>query len=200
LARAGNRNGAPAVIGDPRIAFTLSTPASPKDLALLETREWDAKQIAAAFGVPAFLLNMDQAGGLNYSNPGMLFDVWWKAELMPRATGIGNALSTWLPRGSWVEFDPSVLLSPDITAKQAVYSKALADGAITLDEYRAAVFDLPPLSEGDASALIDEPHGASGSLALGGGEADTPTPPELGTAADVPPDWLPPVTPLEVVK
>ena len=193
LARVGNRNGAPAVIGDPRIAFTLTNPASPKDLALLETREWDAKQIASAFGVPAFLLNMDQAGGLNYTNPEMLFDVWWKSELMPRATGIGNALSTWLPRGSWVEFDPSVLLAPDVTAKQAVWSKAYSDGAVSLDEYRAAVFDLPPLEEGDATALIDEPHGAGGGTpAAGLGEADTPTPPDEASG-----DWLPA---LEVVQ
>ena len=177
LARVGQRSGAPAVIADPRIAFTLTTPTSPKDLALLETREWDAKQIASAFGVPAFLLNMDQASGLNYSNPEMLFDTWWKSELMPRATGVGNALSTWLPRGSWVEFDPAILLAPDVAAKQGVWSKAYADGAVTLDEYRAAVFDLPPLEEGDATPLIDEPHGADGGSDPGG-EADTPTPPD----------------------
>jgi HK97 family phage portal protein len=180
LARVGQRNGAPAVIPSD-IAFTLTTPTSPKDLALLETREWDAKQIAAAFGVPAFLLNMDQAGGLNYSNPEMLFDMWWKSELMPRASGIGNALSTWLPRGSWVEFDPSVLLAPDMAAKQGVWSKALADGVVTQDEYRAAVFDLPPLVEGEAVDLIDEPHGSAGSLAdPGTEERETPTPPGLG--------------------
>lgn len=180
LARAGNRNGAPAVI-PAGIAFTLTPPTSPKDLALLESREWDAKQIASAFGVPAFFLNMDQAGGLNYSNPGMLFDVWWKSELMPRAASIGNALSTWLPRGSWVEFDPSVLLAPDIAAKQSVWSKAFADGAVSLSEYRAAVFDLPPLEEGDATELIDEPHGSGGSLATtGDGERETPTPADGG--------------------
>lgn len=200
LARAGNRNGAPAVVADPRIAFTLTTPTSPKDMALLETREWDAKQIASAFGVPAFLLNMDQAGGLNYTNPEMLFDMWWKSELMPRASGIGNALSTWLPRGAWVEFDPSVLLAPDIAAKQSVWSKAFADGAVSLDEYRAAVFDLPPLEEGDATELIDEPHGAGASALQGGGEAATPTPAAaLGESSD----WLtqPVVNPLlEVVQ
>jgi HK97 family phage portal protein len=186
LERVGNRQGAPAVIGDPQIAFTLTSPTSPKDMALLETREWDAKQIAAAFGVPAFLLNMEQAGGLNYSNPEMLFDVWWKSELMPRANDIANHLATWLPRGSWVEFDPSVLLSPDIVAKQGVWSKAYNDGAVSIDEYRAAVFDLPPLAEGDASGLIDEPHGSAGSLASGDGEAETPTQPELGTSTLVP--------------
>ena len=52
---------------------------SPKDLTLLETREWDAKQIAAAFGVPAPLLNMTLAGGLTYQNPSAS-SIWWRSS------------------------------------------------------------------------------------------------------------------------
>jgi len=148
----------PAVIG-PDIAYKEFA-FNPKDLMLIESREWDAKQIAAAYGVPAFMLNMEQAGGLNYSNPVQMFETWWKSELHPAVRRIDAHLSTWLPRGQWVEFDNADLLSPDIAAKQAVYSKAYADGAVTLNEYRAAVFDLPPVEEGDAVALIDEPPGA----------------------------------------
>ena len=158
MQRAGARGGAPAVI-PPGITYKEFA-FNPKDLALLETREWDAKQIAAAYGVPAFMLNMEQAGGLNYSNPEMLFGTWWKTELYPAAHRIDAHLSTWLPRGSWVEFDPSVLLAPDVIGRQSVASKALADGAMTVNEYRAYVFDLPPVEEGEALALIDEPAGA----------------------------------------
>jgi HK97 family phage portal protein len=169
MSRAGARGAAPAVI-PPDVAFKEFS-FNPKDLALLETREWDAKQIAAAFGTPAFMLNMEQAGGLNYSNPEMLFGTWWRSELYPAAHRIASHLSTWLPRGAWCEFDPSELLAPDVVGRQGVASKALADGAMTLDEYRAYVFDLPPLSEGDALALIDEPEGAKTS-------ANEPTPAE----------------------
>jgi len=158
VARAGARNGAPAVI-PPDVTFTEFS-FNPKDLLLLESREWDAKQIAAAFGVPAFMLNMEQAGGLNYSNPEMLFETWWRSELYPAAHSIAAHLSTWLPRGSWVEFDPSALVGPDVAGRQKIATTALADGAMTLDEYRAWVFNLPPLSEGEAVPMIEEPPGA----------------------------------------
>ena len=104
----------------PDITFTPFS-LSPADLMLLESREWDAKQIAAAFGVPAFMLNMEQSGGLNYSNPEMLFTTWWSTELYPSARKIEAALSTWLPRGNWVEFDPSILLRPDLKTHAEVW-------------------------------------------------------------------------------
>ena len=161
MARAGARGSAPAVI-PPDVAFKEFA-FNPKDLMLLESREWDAKQIAAAFGIPAFMLNLEQAGGLNYSNPEMLFETWWRSELYPTAHRIEANLSTWLPRGSWVEFDPSALIGPDVAGRLNVASKALADGAMSVDEYRAFVFDLPPMAEGDALDLIDEPSGAQAS-------------------------------------
>ena len=68
---------------------------------------------------------------------------------MPCAVKLQEALSRWLPRGHWVEFDPSQLTRPDLPRRQTIYSKAYADGAMTVDEYRAAVFDLPPLGRGD---------------------------------------------------
>src|SRR6185436_3433185 len=130
--RVGLRGGAPAVI-PPDITFTQFS-FNPKDLLLLESREWDSKQIAAAFGVPAFMLNMDQGGGLNYSNPTMLFDTWWRTELYPTAKRVDQALTTWLPRGAWVEFDPSVLLRPDLQTTTTVWLSLEAAGIVTKDE------------------------------------------------------------------
>src|SRR6185436_13215577 len=133
--RVGLRGGAPAVI-PPDITFTQFS-FNPKDLLLLESREWDSKQIAAAFGVPAFMLNMDQGGGLNYSNPEMLFDTWWRTELYPVARRVESALSVWLPRGNWVEFDPTVLLRPDLKSLSEVWLALLAANVVTVDETRA---------------------------------------------------------------
>jgi HK97 family phage portal protein len=161
VAAVQRRGGAPAVLpNDVELLEALSI--SPKDLMLLESREWDARQIAAAFGVPAMLLNIALAGGLVYQNPVQLFELWWRSELMPAAVKLSGALSRWLPRGHWVEFDPSASLRPDLAALVGIYSKAFADGAVSLDEYRAAVFGLDPLPEGDAAAeLVEEPgtHG-----------------------------------------
>jgi HK97 family phage portal protein len=160
-ARAGLRGGAPAVL-PPDVTFQQFS-FNPKELMLLESREWDAKQLAAAYGVPAFMLNLEQGTGLNYSNPEMLFDTWWRTELYPSARRIESALSTWLPRGSWVEFDPSILLRPDLKTAAEVWLSLLDASVVTVNEVRAAVLDLPPLAEGEALALIDEPPGANAS-------------------------------------
>jgi HK97 family phage portal protein len=137
---------------------------SPKDLTLLETREWDAKQIAAAFGVPAPLLNMTLAGGLTYQNPSALFDLWWRSELDPVGKSIESALATWLPRGSWVEFDSSSARSPDFATLSATWISLVAAKIATPDEARAAVLDLPPQTQGEQIALIDEPAGSGTSI------------------------------------
>ena len=157
--RAGARRGAPAVL-PPDVEFQQFQ-FNPKDLLLLESRQWDAKQIAAAFGVPAFMLNLDQSGGLNYTNPEMLFATWWRTELYPVARRIESALSAWLPRGNWVEFDPSATLRPDLETMATTWLALHAAGIVSEDEVRAAVLDLPPLSDGEALAMIDEPPGAN---------------------------------------
>jgi len=158
VAAVARRLGAPAIL-PPDLELLEALTTSPKDLMLLESREWDAKQLAAAFGVPAVLLNIALSGGLVYQAPVQLFDLWWRSELAPCAIKIQEALSRWMPRGHWCEFDPSAALRLDPEKLVGIYSKALADGAVTLDEYRAAVFDLPPLSEGDMSAELIEDSG-----------------------------------------
>lgn len=133
---------------------------SPKDLALLESREYDSKQIAAAFGVPAPLLNMTLAGGLTYQNPASLFDLWWRSELTPASKAIEEALGRWLPRGSWVEFDSSRATTPDFAALATTWIALVTAGIATENEARAAVLDLPELEQGEQVAMIDEPAGA----------------------------------------
>lgn len=172
MARTATRGAAPAVI-PPDVTFHQFS-FNPRDLMLIESREWDAKQIAAAFGVPAFMLNLPQAGGLNYSNPEMLFTTWWKSELYPTAHRLDQALSMWLPAGNWVEFDPGFLLRPDFATLVQTWLAMLAQGVVTQDEYRAAVLDLPPLSAGEATAMLDVPAGARGVP-----EVPTPTAAEL---------------------
>jgi len=105
------RNGAPPVL-PPELDFaTLSF--DPKDMALLDTQEFNAKAIATAFGVPATLLNMALQGGLTYQNPAALGEQWWRFELRTLATRIANAWSAqFLPRGQWVSFDAADTILP----------------------------------------------------------------------------------------
>jgi HK97 family phage portal protein len=110
-ASTANRAGLPPVL-PPDLEFeTLSF--DPKDLALIDTQEFDAKAIATAFGVPSVLLNMALQGGLTYQNPASLGEMWWRFELRPTAKRIADAFTAQLlPRGQWVWFDAADTVLP----------------------------------------------------------------------------------------
>ena len=111
MAKTQARGGAPPVL-PPELEFeTLSF--SPKDMALLETQEWNALALAAAFGIPAVLLNMAIRWGMTYQNPGMLGEMWWRFELRPTAKRVADALTAqMLPAGQFVWFDAEDTIQP----------------------------------------------------------------------------------------
>jgi hypothetical protein len=88
---------------------------NPRDLALLELAEYDARILASAFGVPSFILNLAMSGSLVYQNPAALGEFWWRFELRPLAKRMADALTAnMLPRGNAVHFDASDTFSPTI--------------------------------------------------------------------------------------
>jgi HK97 family phage portal protein len=105
------RGGAPPVL-PPELDFeTLSW--NPKDMALLETQEFNALALAAAFGVPAVLLNMAIRWGMTYQNVASLGEMWWRFELRPTAKRVADALTAqMLPAGQWVWFDAEDTFQP----------------------------------------------------------------------------------------
>jgi len=111
MAKTQQRGGAPPVL-PPELDFeTLSW--SPKDMALLETQEWNALALAAAFGIPAVLLNMAIRWGMTYQNPGMLGEMWWRFELRPTAKRVADAFTAqMLPAGQFVWFDAEDTIQP----------------------------------------------------------------------------------------
>lgn len=163
-ARARTTAGVPAVL-PPDISFEkLSFSAS--DLMLIDLQEYDARAIASAFSVPAFMLNLPLEGGLTYQNPETLFEVWWRTELRPAAGRIQRALSAnMLPRGSWVEFDARAALAPTFQNAVNSWLALKKEGVVTVDEVRAAVLHLPPMAEGEALEDLTEPPTASASPA-----------------------------------
>jgi len=109
--RTATRGGLPPVFPPDIDPMQLSI--NPSDLALLETQEFNARVIASAFGVPAILLNIPMTGGLNYQNPALLGEQWWRFELRPTAKRIADALSAQaLPRGQWVNFEAEDTILP----------------------------------------------------------------------------------------
>jgi len=137
---------------DPRLHLEATQVGlSPKDLLLLESQAWDAKTIAAAFGVPPFLLNLALEGGLVYQAPGQLFDYWWRNELYPTSKRIAGALTAqMLPRGQSVQFDARETLAPDLKDLADVWTKAFENGLVSRDEWRVIVLGQPPQSEAES--------------------------------------------------
>lgn len=137
---------------------------SPKDLLLLESQQFDAATIAAAFGMPALMLNIALQGSLVYQAPGQLFDYWWRGELMPRSDATSDALTAqMLPAGQSVLFDARRTLAPDFGDLVEAWNKMLDSKVVTLAEYRAAVLGLPPQSEAESVADLLEPGVAGAS-------------------------------------
>lgn len=140
---AADRNGAPAVLSG-GIELEMLT-LSPEQMSLLELRVFDEQRIAAAFGVPPFLVGLPQPSGFTYSNATSLFDFHWRATLRPMASAIAAAMSRWLlPVGQRMEFDRDEYTRPDLGERASAYSTLHGivddDGrrAMAIDEIRTA--------------------------------------------------------------
>jgi len=145
---ATNRQGAPAVLSGTLELETLTT--SPREMALLDLRIFDETRIAAALGVPAYLVGLPMPDGLTYANATQLLDFHWRTTLRTQAGAVAGALSNWLlPRGTRLEFnrDDYVKADPETRARtyQTLFSIVDDKGnhAITVDEIRMAERYIP---------------------------------------------------------
>ena len=113
--------GAPAVLSGGIDFETLSL--SPKDMALLDLKVYDEQRIASAFGVPPFLVGLEQPGSMVYSNASSLFDHHWRATLRPMAQSFSGALSRWLlPRDVSIEFNRDEYVRPGLGERASTYA------------------------------------------------------------------------------
>jgi hypothetical protein len=104
MTRTQSRNGAPPVL-PPELSFEVLS-INPSDLSLLETQQWNAMMLAAAYGVPGPVLNMALTGGLTYQNPVALMQMWWLTELSTTSKRIMDMFTAQLlPAGQWVTQD-----------------------------------------------------------------------------------------------
>lgn len=149
------RDGAPAILGT---AFDLQPLSfSPEQMALLDMREFDDRRIAAAFGVPGYLVNVSMGSGssVTYSNASQLFMHHWTATLRPLANLIARAWSGFLlPRGQRVEFNPDRYVQPPLQERTLGYQTMFSivdpntgERAMYIDEIRAAERLVPQRSE-----------------------------------------------------
>lgn len=148
-ARAGAR-GAPAVFSGGATLETLNI--SPKDMALLELRQFDEARLAVLLGAPPFLLGLPSGGdAMTYKNAEGIYDFHWRSSLRPMASTLMEAIGNWalMDRVEAVELNRDEYVRPSLQDRAAAYS-TLHDivevdpetgrerRAITVDEIRAA--------------------------------------------------------------
>lgn len=145
---ASTRGGAPAVLSGTLDLDVLTI--SPREMMLLDQRVFDETRIAAALGVPPFLVGLPQPDGLTYANATSLFDYHYRMTLRVMANAVERAMSAWLlPRGTSFEFNVREYNSPDPATQatiDATYFNLIdekGNRVRTVDEIREAEPWLP---------------------------------------------------------
>ena len=154
---ARNRHGAPAILSGTLELEMLES--NPKDMALLDMRIFDEQRIAAALGVPPWLVGLPQPEGLTYANANALFDFHWRATLRTLASAVAKAMSAWLlPRGQSMEFNREEYVKPG-PKERAEIAQILfgivdehGNRAVTVEEIRAAERYIPATT-GDVESI-----------------------------------------------
>ncbi len=137
--------GAPAVMsgGVTLAPFTIS----PKDMALLELRQFDEARIATLLCVPPTLLALPSGeGSLVYRNAEGIYDFHWRAYIRPKVATIMEAISQWaLPSTQKVELNRDEYVRPAFSERTTAWStlfnihdEATGERAVTIEEIRAA--------------------------------------------------------------
>lgn len=138
-ARLGAR-AAPAVFSGGATLSSLNV--SPKDMALLELRQFDEASIAVTLSCPPYLLALPAGGDpMTYRNAEGIYDYHWRSALRPFAEMLME------PLGNWAIADPdqAIELNRDEYVRPSMqeHSTALASlveaGIMTVGEARAAL-------------------------------------------------------------
>ena len=137
--------GAPAVMsgGVTLAPFTIN----PKDMALLELRQFDEARIATLLRCPPTLLGLSAGdGSLVYQNVTSIYDFHWRAHLRPIAATVMEAVSGWALTGPQsVELNRDEYVRPAFAERVAGYAtlynihdEETGERAISIEEIRTA--------------------------------------------------------------
>jgi HK97 family phage portal protein len=137
--------GAPAVLSG-GVTLTPLT-ISPKDMALLELRQFDEARISTLLGVPPMLMALPSGDqSMTYRNAEGVYDFHWRAYLRPKAATIMEGLSLFtLPSTQSVEINRDDYTRPGFGERTTAYATlfnlfdpATGQRAMTIDEIRTA--------------------------------------------------------------
>jgi len=116
---------------------------SPIDAQLDTARTWSLRDVALAFGVPAYMLGVP-GDSSTYANVESRMTELRTFTLLPWQRRIESTLDAQLPRGTSLKIRSDGLLRADTATRYQAYASALTAGWLTVDEVRA-LEDRPPM-------------------------------------------------------
>jgi HK97 family phage portal protein len=116
---------------------------SPVDAQLSSAREWSLRDVALAFGVPAYMLGVP-GDSSTYANVESRMIELRTFTLLPWERRVESVLDAQFARGTTLKIRSDALLRADTATRYKAYKDAIDAGWLTLDEVRA-LEDLPPL-------------------------------------------------------
>jgi HK97 family phage portal protein len=120
---------------------------SPEESQFLATQKLGVAEIARIYGVPPEMIAAEAGNSMTYANVEQRGIDFLTYSIQPWLTRIENAISSLLPGGQHIRFDPSVLLRTDYHTLVQANSLAIASKQLTPDEARAKMDYAPLTSE-----------------------------------------------------
>lgn len=110
---------------------------SARDVQLIESRRWNATEIATLFRLPPYMLGGSTGDSLTYATVEGENTRLWTAALQPMAVRLERAFGAWLPNGHRLRFVPDALLRTQTLDRFQAHKIAIESGFETVDEVRA---------------------------------------------------------------
>lgn len=126
---------------------------SPLDAQLSIAREWSLRDIALAFGVPAYMLGV-AGDSSTYANVESRMIELRQFTLLPWIRRVESTLDAQFPNGTQLQIVTAGLERADTTTRYNAYKVALESGVMTRDEVRERE-NLPPLGNTADESLPD---------------------------------------------
>lgn len=114
---------------------------SPRDAAWLEAREYNAKDVARLFGIPAFMLDLPAGDSMTYQNTEDSWNQYLRLAVMPIVNAIEDSLNLMLGPMQAIDLVPETLLRPTL-GERAKVAESLSRAGIA-PELIAELLGLP---------------------------------------------------------
>jgi HK97 family phage portal protein len=134
---------------------------SPKDAQLLESRQYQVKDVCRFYGVPSILVNDDSDTTKWGTGVGEIKEGFYTFTIRPILEKLESSIERWLlsedDRGRiTVKFDFDALLRGNEGKRIENMTKAISGKLLTIDEARKRFDGLPPLPDGLGSVIYDQ--------------------------------------------